>query len=652
MAMRTASPWWASLAFGVGLFFIFVSERLLSHKEGLRVALTGIGVILVLSITGARVWTTMATTGARRHVERTLLLCHVGTVLALVLYALTTKWGMELVGTESPRWSGALTVVWAILMVASTIPVLMIELGLGTALRTAFEVDATDAEDAGVEYYRVRDIGWSGLTVAFALSLLMVTCRVAKERNVQRDVSYFKTSAAGESTRNIVNSSSEVITAHLFFPQVNEVKEQVRSYFESLASTGKLQIAEHDRMVDAELAAKYKVTKDGVIVLARGKDDEAKKEKEKFFSIEVDTDLEKARKGQSKLRNLDREVNSNLMKIVREKRKAYVLAGHGELNDPDSVPPDLKGTTGQEWGTSAFKRRLGEINYELKDLGLMELAKDVPEDATLVIMLAPRVPLLPGELASLDRYLARGGRLMIALDPKADSTLGPLEGRLGVRMVPGTLTDEVAFYPTRGTVADRQWTITTQFSAHPSTTSLSRSVGKGLLLVEAGALEDVAFKQGMAAPKKTVTLRSMDTSFLDVNNNFAFDAGAEKKQRWNLGVAIEGAKDGDKDGFRALVYADAQLFADMKLIDRRTGAPISVLLSGPLLEESIRWLGGEEVFVGEVVSEDDKPIQHTKDQDAVWFTVTIVGAPLLVLTLGLFGTWYRRRRNKAAEVTP
>ena len=75
-------------------------------------------------------------------------------------------------------------------------------------------------------------------------------------------------------------------------------------------------------------------------------------------------------------------------------------------------------------------------------------------------------------------------------------------------------------------------------------------------------------------------------------------------------------------------------------------------MSGPLLDDSVKWLGGEEVFAGEVVSEDDKPIKHTKSQDAVWFTLTIVGAPLLVLTLGLVGTWARRRRSiqKTAEV--
>jgi hypothetical protein len=77
-----------------------------------------------------------------------------------------------------------------------------------------------------------------------------------------------------------------------------------------------------------------------------------------------------------------------------------------------------------------------------------------------------------------------------------------------------------------------------------------------------------------------------------------------------------------------------------------------VLVSGPLLEDSVKWLAGEESIVGDVISEDDKPIQHTKNEDVVWFTLMIIGAPIIVLTLGLIGTWARRRRgSKKTEVT-
>lgn len=651
MAMRTASPWWLSLVLGVGLALIFLGERLFGHESGVRGVLTMVGVVLVLGVTLVRAWTTFGSSGARRRVERTLLACHVGTVLGLFLYALTTNFATQklaLSETTAAHFLGAITVLYAIVLFASLVPVLMIELSLGQALRGNFDIGASAADDAGVEYYRVREIGWSGLSIALASAFLMATCQVASQRNIQRDVSYFKTASPGESTQKIVAASSDPIKVLLFFPDPNEVRDQVKDYFSALGSSagGKLVVETHDRFFDAELAGKYKVTKDGVIVLVRGTGD-----KEKSQTIELDTEIEKARKGAGKLRNLDREVNSVLMKLVRDKRKAYVMTGHGEVNDPESVPVDLKGRV-PERRTTMLKKRLGELNYEVKDLGLIDLAKDVPDDATVVVVLAPTLALQPAEWDALDRYLTKGGRLMIALDPKAEPSLGPLEAKLGLKFNPGDLTDDQAYLPQRGTAADRRFAITTQFSAHASTTALSRSVDKGLVLIDAGALEDVPFGPG-TAPTKTVTIRSMESGFLDYNNNFTFDAASEKRQRWNLAAAVEGPKlkgpDGkDKDGFRALVFADVDLFADA-LVSSGMGRAAVVLVSGPLLDDSIRWLGGEEVFSGEVVSEDDKPITHTKNQDATWFTLTIVGGPLVVLTLGLVGTWARRRRIKPSR---
>lgn len=652
MAMRTASPWWLSLAFGLGLILIFIGERLFGHESAVRGVMTMVGVVLVLAVTGVRGWTTLGTTGSRRKVERTLLLCHLGTLVALIIYALTTNWGLSklaLSEASTTRFAGAATVLYAVILLGSVVPVLMIELALGQALRTSFDLAPTAGPDVGVEYYRVRDIGWSGLSIALASAFLMVTCQVANQRNVQRDVSYFKTSAPGESTKNIVKASAEPVKVLLFFPDPNEVKEQVKDYFAALAAaSGKITVEEHDRFVSAELAQKHKVTKDGAIVLVKGTGDAEKSEK-----FDVDTEIEKARKGASRLRNFDREVNAALMKLVREKRKAYLMSGHGEVSDPDSIPPELKDRV-PERRTTVIKKWLGELNYEVKDLGLIDLATSVPSDATLVIMLAPTLPLQPAEWDALSRYLDNGGRLLIALDPKAEPGLGPLEGKLGIRFNPADLTDDKAYLPQRGTPADRRFAITTQFSAHASTTSLSRSVDKGMILIDAGALEDAPVAAGGTAPTKTIIIRSMESSFLDYNNNFAFDAATEKRQRWNVGAAFEGPKlkdaDGkDKDGYRVLAFSDVDLFVDV-VMPSAMGRAAVTLVSGPLFGDAIKWLGGEELFVGEAVSEDDKPIKHTKNQDAKWFTLTIVGGPLVVLTLGLVGTWARRKRSKKTEV--
>ena len=117
---------------------------------------------------------------------------------------------------------------------------------------------------------------------------------------------------------------------------------------------------------------------------------------------------------------------------------------------------------------------------------------------------------------------------------------------------------------------------------------------------------------------------------------------------------MKGEDGKDKDGWRVLVFADADIFGDalVQNMGRPAVMMIANLFGGDVLDDSMKWLGGEEVFAGEVVSEDDKPIQHTKSQDAVWFTLTIVGMPLVVLALGLVGTWARRRKKTTTEVTP
>jgi hypothetical protein len=675
--MRTATPWWASFASLAALVIIFVSERLLDGIDTVRYLVTGVGVGVVVAVCGMGVWTTLRTTGARRQVERALLSCELGILVGLVLYGLGTDWAMHhliYVSTDegAAHFHTAISVVYAIVFAASAIPLLMIELSLGTALRTNFDLAGDAATDEGVELFRVRELRLSGLTVALALALAMVTCQVGSERNIQRDVSYFKTSAPGDSTVNIVSLAPEPIRVLLWFPDAtSEVEEQIRDYFQALDSdTHKLKVEEHDAVKEIELAGKYKVAMNlsstdknqkAYAVLVRGTGDA-----EKSQTIDIETDIEKARKGQSKLRNFDREVNTALLKLVRDKRKAYLTSGHGEMNDQESVPPDLR-TRVPERRTTVLKKRLGELNYDVKDLGLIDLVKEVPEDATIVIMLAPTVPLQDVEWQALDRYLDRGGRLLLAFDPKGDvGGLGPLGARLGVKFDPAPLTDDKVFLPQRQTVTDHRFVITTQFSAHASTTSLSRAVDKGLVLVESGALEDVPFAANATKPKITYTIKSMDTSFLDYNDNYLFDPDGpapEKRQKYNVAAAVEGPKLGkdesgkDKDGYRALVFADVDLFADVMVHNQMGGAGVT-MVSGPLLEDSVRWLGGEEVFAGEVVSEDDKPIQHTKNQDAIWFGLTLIGAPALVLAGGLIGTsaGRRRRRKKAApqhkEVTP
>jgi hypothetical protein len=637
MAMRTASPIWFTALFVVGLVLIFMGERPFNHMSTVHLMASGIGGLMVLAITALRAWTFMATSGARRNVERTFLMCHIGVVIGLLLYVTTTGWGHDLLGIEgsilhgTSRWDTPMTVLWAIIIAVSVIPLLMVEFTLGAAMRTKLEVsnlDGEGADDASVEAFRVREVAGSGLMIALAAAFLMVTCNVAQQRDITRDVSYFRTSAPGGSTVNIVNSASEDIEVLLFFPEVNEVKQQVKTYFERLSSeTGKIVISTHTKEVSAALAKEHRVTKDGTIVLVRG---------EKSKKITVKTDMKAARR--TELRTFDQKVNAAVLEVIRAKRIAYMTVGHGELNDADSLGPlaakypDAK--------AALVKKDLGDLGYTVKDLGLMQgLGDAIPDDATMVISLAPRSPFSDEELAALDRYLAGGGALMLALDPMGKADIAaPLDKRLGVTFDGGSLMDDKSHLRQAGNPSDRLVVITNQFSSHESITTLSRgSAREGIVVFNAGTLNEVQYADGEAKPKLTHVIKSLGTSWINRNNNFNMDSG-EKRAKYNLATAVEGTEtpDGKDRPMRALVFADGELFMDP--VQRR------YMFAKTMFSDAIRWLGGEEHFAGETVSEKDVLIKHTKSRDVIWFYLCIVGAPLFVLMMGLGFVWFRRRR--------
>jgi hypothetical protein len=593
------------------------------------------GAVLAIAVgTGFQAWRWWQSRGAQRKAEATLLACYLGIVVAGILYFFTTKTGMGWIGLDDLSAKGArrydvvMTIAAVLVALCSIIPALLIELTVGEW--------RSDAPDDAVELRRVREMGVSGLTIALAAALMMVTCNVARERNIHKDLSYFRTSEPGSSTRKIVESMSGTLKVLLFFPENNEVHEEVDRYFRTLAdATGKVEIERVDRLVEAALASKHQVQRDGTVVLIRAAGEPEGKDKTAKFDLDVK--IENHRKTSGKLRVLDETVNAELMKLVREKRKLYLTVGHGEINDPDSLPEYLRSHL-PDGKASVLKAVLGALNYDGQNLGLMNgLASEVPADAAAVMVLGPRAPFDPSELATLAKYLDRGGHLLIAIDPQGAFELGPLEGKLGVTLDRRLIADDKVYLPRRGDASDRNLVITNGFSSHPSTTNLSRlSANQGILLETAGALLDRPFEGGGEAPRRTYVLRTMGGSWLDLDGDNVFDEGLEKRDRYNIGAAIEGPK-GKKDdgseaeGFRALVFSDQNLFADGEVSQRGLPEPNG----GPLVVDAVRWLGGEEIYSGAINNTKEKVIKQTKREQAGWFVATTVVAPLLVLVVGL-----------------
>ena len=343
------------------------------------------------------------------------------------------------------------------------------------------------------------------------------------------------------------------------------------------------------------------------------------------------------------LRKFDEKIQRSLMKVIRDKRVAYLSVGHGELND--STKSDDLTNLNPLGKATLIKELLRMLNYDVKNWD--GFGKPVPDDATLVMVLAPRSALVAEDIRSLEEYLSKGGRLLFALDPDGEATLGDLEGRLGVSFDKTPLADDKAHFVRYRSSADNKYIMTNQFSSHASVTTISRAGAKaGILMVNAGSFKETAFtkKAGKEDPKRTFVIRSMVSSFQDKNTNNTYDKDGESRARHNLAAAIEdpaaipaNLKDGEEhDGMRAFVISDGEIFSDGLLSQFQ---PLAYFIA-----DIVKWLGGEEEFIGDTKNEEDVRIEHTKSEDATWYYLTLVGAPVLVLLLGLGFVGLRRRR--------
>lgn len=124
-------------------------------------------------------------------------------------------------------------------------------------------------------------------------------------------------------------------------------------------------------------------------------------------------------------------ITNALRKVLKvERQKVYFLGGHGErdLNDP------------KPGGFQVAKRALDNEGYEIEPLNLVSQGA-VPQDAAVVILAAPKKPLLSTEVQSLKAYLEKGGRLLVMLEAFENAGLQGFLAGYGVVLDDGIILD-------------------------------------------------------------------------------------------------------------------------------------------------------------------------------------------------------------------
>jgi len=679
-----AAPGWVFPLYAGGMALVFLGERVLSGLEKGAGAATALGVLCVVAATAVRFSPRFKQGGERKSIEAVLAVLSLTGLLALAVYFATTDAGIDKLGlnslavTKREHLLGVLRVLWVALVAVSLIPMLFAE----TALWPMRRAERPESR-------RVRAAASAGLTLVLAAVYGALLVYAAGGVPWKADYSYFKTSRPSESTRKIAASLAEPVKIVAFFPDVNEVRNEVASYLRELA-TGmpKLQVQISDRLLSPKLAKELRATQDGVIIFSRGSVN---------YTVTVGTELEAAR---PKLKTLDKDVKEQLLKLARARLTAYLTVGHGELNDIG------KGKEDPSRSANIARALLQKQNLTLKDLGLAQgLGSEVPDDADVVLVLGPSEPFANEEIGALQRYADRGGHLFIAFEPDGNSAQitataetaavpgatplptstpapaasagnkkppAPSEKPNGgdereaapawaaalaniaqLTYSPTVLANDHAHVRLSFNNADQVRLISNGFSSHASVSTLSRNSSQAaVVLFGTGSLD----RASNATAKIDFAVRAPSGSFADRNKNYVQDKDTEKTGNFNVAAAVSrpiagapapapekdkaaGDKKPDNKEMRAFVVADSDAFGDLVMSNVRGNQVF--------LADAVRWLVGEASFAGAETSEEDVLIESTKQQDLSWFYATIFGAPCLVLAAGVVISRRSRRAGGA-----
>lgn len=333
---------------------------------------------------------------------------------------------------------------------------------------------------------------------------------------------------------------------------------------------------------------------------------------------------------------------------LAEGRKPRVLftTGHGEASLDDQSPT----------GLSQLQELLGQDNFELEEW--RSLGKEnVPEDVDLIVVAGPRSGFTPPELDLLGRFVGRGGRMIVLLEPllpdQAVTETGLEEwlAGYGVRVGRDIVVDpanQVPFFGAESffinSYGEHPVTQALSDAGVPVIVSLARSVtteggGAGYevtQLLQTGAegwaetgLDDLtAVEQGDQDVAGPVSLAVAVTAAPEPTDA-AGEAGGEE-------TSAEAGEDASSEsGVRLVVVGDSDLLTNGQI--GNAGNPTFAL-------NAINWLVERQQLLGIPPKEPEQVrLTLTRGQLQRLFWLVIVGLPLAAVAAGAV-VYVRRRR--------
>ncbi len=337
----------------------------------------------------------------------------------------------------------------------------------------------------------------------------------------------------------------------------------------------------------------------------------------------------------------EQELTNAIIKAVEGKsKKAYFVEGHGEKDT---------GSSDERTGYNGIAQAMTRDNFVVEPLALATQA-EVPADADLVVIAGPQVDYLPQEVAALERYADKGGKLMVMIDPPDKEDAPPLTGLLAFleKWGFGAGQDIVLDLVGQATVGSPEVPVVAAYPPHPIVDTLNVitafPAAQSVAVSSAGGRTPQSFLE--TGPQ---SFAKRDQSVLRTGGQVAFDeARGDRRGPIVLGAALSAdapnAPPAEPDPGNPALPPAAPQTRLVVVGDSDFAANGSLGFGGnrDLFMNAMNWLAGAESLIS-VRPRDPEDRRITMPPNGRGITVLVASAiPLLCFAAGIY-TWWRRR---------
>ena len=332
------------------------------------------------------------------------------------------------------------------------------------------------------------------------------------------------------------------------------------------------------------------------------------------------------------------EISAAMKKMLVDPVKVGALVGHGERS--------IKKGGDRDFSIFATRQRMRNsmINqgFDVVEVNLQE-TKEVPENINILLIPEMRQAMTDEELLAIDRFVERGGNLVILADVGRQEAMNPLLARLGMRMKDGQIAQPSQINPYH-LVLSRATQIAADTLKGPYRTIRARMDYNAITMPGAVALEVVdttVFRPMTLLMTDTLQtwIEKQTTDFIEETPTCDTVSGNECIGSYVTAVALTRMHNGKQQ--RILVMGDADCWSNAELLASRAGINAH---NFTMIPNAFRWLCyGEFPVSSPRPKHRDMETSLTPMMMPTIKNIYCIGIPLFIGLIGVIVIMRRKR---------